>query len=604
MISFFAKDKENKDKAGKNGIVKQIQAPLMIFVLILVVLTAALCTVLILRMSSRAAMRQASNQAAIAAGIMSEYNALPELIDYWVEHKDDLEPVYDDAGIDDMETQFRDQNPYTDALEDVTGEEFKDLPEEDKRLFARLVMGRLSRNFDALKEVFSPKWLFSFAVIDGNMYYLVTGTIADEARFSEGGDIFELGVVTYFDISLYPNLHALVDGTIRYSRDEFYSDMDTELGAAGSWVPIESDGKIIAVVGSSKSYIDILREWIPAVIGLIVLIIVVFIYLEIWIIGLLKKRVINPVIAEETTILDYMDTKDTALTVEKLKSINTGNEIESLAVSFSQMIEEIERYVEHIREITAESERIGAELNVAKQIQEDMLPSVFPPYPGRNEFEIYASMDPAKEVGGDFYDFFLKDEDHLVIVIGDVSGKGVPAALIMAISKNTVRNLASGSDSPAEILTQANKALCDGNEEGMFVTLWIGIVDLTCGHVISGNAGHEHPAIYRAGAGYELDIYDHDMPLGLLPDVAPYGEKEFDLHPGDSIFVYTDGIPEATDPSEEFFGTDRLLEVLNTDPDADPENVISNVKSRIEAFSSGAEQFDDITMLCFKYLGG
>ncbi len=590
-------------KINNSGILRQVQAPLMIFILVLVVLTTFLSTLIVLRLSSQSAMRQASNQAEMAAEKLDDYKAARLLVDYWVDHSADFEPVYDRDAIDDLEREFRHMHPDLASLKDVTEEEFAALSEEDKDSYAHLALGKLTQEFDEIKQVFGPKWLFAFVMKDDDLFFLVTGAKEDELRVSQGGDLFELGTRMKLSESIYPNLRAMLNNSARYSRDEYYSDIDREFGEAGSWIPVMSDGEIIAVIGASKSYKDMFRDWIPAVIAIDILIIVVFAYLEIWIVSLLKKRIINPVSFEKSTILAYMDTKDTVSTVEKLKSIETNNEIESLADSFSQMIEEIERYVENIRQITAESERIGAELNVAAQIQEDMLPNVFPPYPDRTEFDIYASMSPAKEIGGDFYDFFFTDEDQLVLVIGDVSGKGVPAALIMAISKNVVRNLAYAYGSPEEILTSANKALCDGNEESMFVTLWIGIVDVRTGHVVSANAGHEHPAVRRADALYELDIYDHDMPIGIMPDLPPFGKREFDLSPGDSIFVYTDGVPDAVNTEEVFFGTDRMLDVLNTDPGAGCEDVINNMRSGIAEFSSGAERFDDITMLSFTYYG-
>ena len=280
----------------------------------------------------------------------------------------------------------------------------------------------------------------------------------------------------------------------------------------------------------------------------------------------------------------------------------THDEIQVLAKTFSDLSVRTKKYLTTISEITAEKERIKAELSVAAHIQADMLPKVYPPYPDRKEFDLYASMTPAKEVGGDFFDFFFIDDNHIALVIADVSGKGVPAALFMVIAKTLIKIRAQAGGSPAEILADVNNQLCSGNDSSFFVTVWLAIIDVSTGKGVSANAGHEHPAIRSAGGLYVLDTYKHSPPLAMMENLR-YSEQEFVLRPGDSVFVYTDGIPEATDLSERLFGTDRMLEALNSDPDAGPEKVLSDVKKGVTDFVGDAEQFDDMTMLCFKYNG-
>ena len=282
--------------------------------------------------------------------------------------------------------------------------------------------------------------------------------------------------------------------------------------------------------------------------------------------------------------------------------IQSTDEIGQLAESIEQMEEQIVRYVEHLQEVTAERERISAELSIAKEIQENMLPRTFPPFPDRKEFSIYASMDPAKEVGGDFYDFFLIDEDHLALVIADVSGKGIPAALFMVKAKSLIKNRSMMGDSPAAVMYHVNNQLCDGNKAEMFVTVWLAVVELSTGRAVTANAGHEHPAIYRRGGRFELSIYRHSLALAAMEDV-PFKEFSFELHPGDSLFVYTDGVTEATNSRNELFGTGRMLEALNHDPGADPKELLQQVRAGIDSFVGDAPQFDDMTMLSIKYLG-
>jgi sigma-B regulation protein RsbU (phosphoserine phosphatase) len=211
-------------------------------------------------------------------------------------------------------------------------------------------------------------------------------------------------------------------------------------------------------------------------------------------------------------------------------------------------------------------------------------------------------MTPAKEVGGDFYDFFFVDDDHIALVMADVSGKGVPAALFMMVSRTLIKNRTQMGGKPSEILYDVNNQLCEGNIANLFVTVWLGILEISTGKVISANAGHEHPALRRKNEKYELDEYKHSLALAAMDDI-PFRNHEFVMQPGDSLFVYTDGVAEATNSKNELFDTDRMLDALNKDPDATPEQVLKNVMEGIDDFVKGAEQFDDITMLSIKYFG-
>ena len=242
------------------------------------------------------------------------------------------------------------------------------------------------------------------------------------------------------------------------------------------------------------------------------------------------------------------------------------------------------------------------DLAVASAIQENIVPNIFPAYPDRREFDLYATMKTAKEVGGDFYDFFMLDDDHLALVMADVSGKGVPAALFMMVSKVLIKNRVQYGDSPGKALFNVNNQLVEGNRAEMFVTVWLAVVEISTGKGIAANAGHEHPVLRRANGKFEIVKYRHSPAVATIGDI-PFKEHEFELHPGDSLFVYTDGVPEATNVENELFGADRMLESLNTEPDAVPETILANVMKGIDAFVGDAKQFDDITMLCLKYYG-
>ena len=280
----------------------------------------------------------------------------------------------------------------------------------------------------------------------------------------------------------------------------------------------------------------------------------------------------------------------------------TGDEIEVLAEAFAKQSSRTMLYIEQIKNVTAEKERIVAELNMASKIQASQLPRLFPPFPDRKEFTLYASMTPAKEVGGDFYDFFMIDNDHIALVMADVSGKGVPAALMMMVARILIKSSLQNGKSPEEALESVNNQLCEDNEAEFFVTVWVAVVEISTGKGLAVNAGHEHPVLRRADGSYELVLYRHSMPIATLGGLR-FKQHEFQLYPGDSFFVYTDGVAEATNRENELFGSERMLDALNREPDAQPEQILANVMHDINSFVDGAEQFDDITMLCFRYLG-
>lgn len=249
-----------------------------------------------------------------------------------------------------------------------------------------------------------------------------------------------------------------------------------------------------------------------------------------------------------------------------------------------------------------EKEKLNTELKTASEIQLSIMPSDFPAFPDRKDFDIYAKMDPARAVGGDFYDFFLIDEDHLCMVMADVSGKGVPAALFMMTARVIINNYAMMGNSPAEILFHANEQLSSNNKKDMFVTVWVGILELSTGKLTASSAGHEFPALLQPGGKFELYKDRHGLVVGAM-EYAKYRNYEIELKPGAKLFIYTDGVPEATDADDQLFGADRMIEALNIDVNADPEHLLINVRKEIDAFVKKAEQFDDLTMLCLEYKG-
>ena len=282
--------------------------------------------------------------------------------------------------------------------------------------------------------------------------------------------------------------------------------------------------------------------------------------------------------------------------------IQSGDEIEELSLTMSDMEQSLARYVENLTRVTAEKERISTELDLAAKIQKDMLPSTFPAFPDRTEFDLHASMVPAKEVGGDFYDYFLIDEDHLALMIADVAGKGIPAALFMMMTKIMLDNRIMETVSPALVMQQGNDLILRHNSQGMFVTAWIGILEISTGKILMANAGHEYPVIIHPDGQTELIKEGHGFVLGGMEGMK-YREYEMRLQPGSKLFLYTDGLTEATSAEEELFGTDRMIAAAGSAGGASPRQVLDIITQEVNEFVGDNEQFDDLTMLCVEYRG-
>ncbi len=311
--------------------------------------------------------------------------------------------------------------------------------------------------------------------------------------------------------------------------------------------------------------------------------------------GKLAKKLVAPVVRLTDSVSGLEGDK-----LDFTWDMDTGDEVQTLARSFESMTGRMKQYIKDITEITAEKERIGAELSVATHIQASMLPCIFPPFPDKKEFDLYATMDPAKEVGGDFYDFFLVDPDHLAIVIADVSGKGVPAALFMVIAKTLIKNHAQADESVEDVLMNSNDQLCEGNGESLFVTAWLGIIDLKTGLMKFCDAGHEYPYIMHEDGTYMMLKPAKKKPPLAAMEGMKYLPNEIQLNEGDMVLLYTDGVPEATNASNELYTTDRLEAVISKHYTEDPETLLGSIRRDVDEFVADAPQFDDLTMLALK----
>ena len=312
------------------------------------------------------------------------------------------------------------------------------------------------------------------------------------------------------------------------------------------------------------------------------------------VIYVLISLLVQAMVVDNLVLVNKSLAKITDGDLEEQVTVYESSEFASLSDDINQTVFVLKGY------IAAAEKRIEQELLLAKTIQESALPRNFDYSHGG--FEIFATMDPAKKVGGDFYDFFFVDTDKVAMVIADVSGKGIPAALFMMRSKTAIRSLAETGNELSEIFAKVNNELCEGNEINMFVTVWMGIIDLKTGDIKCINAGHEYPALMHKGGDYELLKDKHRPPLGVMEDLQ-YEEYELHLDPEDCLYVYTDGIPDAINLDEKQYGTGRMLTALNAFKDTSMEGMLAAVKSDIDAFVGEAEQFDDITMIGFRYAG-
>ena len=371
-------------------------------------------------------------------------------------------------------------------------------------------------------------------------------------------------------------------------------------GHVTSSVPLyNSAGKPCAIVSVykpmheikayKKRFLQSIIFWALIITALFIALYALFLYM-----GIIRPILL---VTEETSHLAEHHGELTGL----LKRVHGHNEIGSLAKSVEKMSIDMNRYIEDLTHATAEKERLGAELNVAKQIQAEMLPRVFPPFENHKEIELYASMEPAKEVGGDFYDFYMLDDDHFAVVVGDVSGKGVPAALFMVITKTLLKDTAAYEHDPAKVFEHVNSILCEGNETGLFVTCWLGILTLSTGELKFANAGHNSPIISQNGEIKYLTSKPNLMLAGMTG--IPYTTHSTKIQKDDRLLIYTDGVTEATNSQNELYGEDRLLEVIKTVKDKAPREVVENVRQDINKFVKEVPQFDDITILEMIYKG-
>ena len=528
---------------------------------------------------------------------IKEYPAYEWLIDYWYEHSGELDIEYD--------MYFGERNVTKRKLVEFTGrnpqilmkysgtEEIEALPVYDQKLYAEITYSWLITHLNEIKRAYQVDFLF--CVITGeactSQFFLLSAADKGSVRGTDYEQVYPLGVT----VEVTGSQSEAMKKARKNSR---------HLAAAGKYVDYYSllcEIDDYTVLTGVTFNVSTMRNNVnTATVHGLIFALIHQILLSAICLALIYFFVLRPVKNVQRSIQDYKDTKNSEDVKSHLsKAVLLHNELGQLSRDVVSMTEEIDEHVKSIENITAEKERIVAELGLAARIQTAMLPGKFPAFPDRTDFDVFASMDPAKEVGGDFYDFFLIDDDHLCLTIADVSGKGIPAALFMMASKIILANNAMMGKSPAEILSNTNAAICSNNSAEMFVTVWLGILELSTGKLTAANAGHEYPVIRRAGGKFELIKDKHGFVIGGMTG-SKYKEYELVLGRGDTLFLYTDGLPEATDSAGNMFGTSRMLDALNEAEDSSSEAVIQHMRSVVNDFAASAEQFDDLTMMCVK----
>ncbi len=492
------------------------------------------------------------------------------------------------------------RNVYENTPEEIRKDEFSDeyieclVPLVDETFWKkRDILTRCRENTEMdtlLLCFFDEKHERLVVVIDGNeddKAFLPGQWISDEI-----GDIDSLKIITKTLNSdwFMPISYGKVSG---WSASDYYGLYDDE-------------GNILGYISMNVSIRDVasqINNFLMIFFPIVVALIIFVLYFES---KFIVRRFLSPLGALERAArkASAIDTEAEAEITPHFKDLdmNTGDEFESLWKTMVKMEDDIASAVIKIRDQAAKQQRIETELDVAKNIQLSAIPSTFPAFPDRSEFDIFASMTPAKEVGGDFYDFFLIDENHLGMVIADVSDKGVPAALFMMMSKSLLRARAMEGGKPSAILSYVNRGLCKDNDNMMFVTIWFGILEISSGKVIAANAGHEYPFVTDEEGTYHTLDDPHGLMCGVYEDVE-YEDYEFTVPKDGKIFVYTDGLPEAHRSSDEMLGLEKTGELLNKYKGLPPMEIVQRMHEEVDSFSGEGNQFDDLTMLCMQYLG-
>ena len=526
---------------------------------------------------------------------IDDYECLPWLLDFWSSNAGDMTTDYDE--LYKLESRLADFGD-TDLLIDrtnVSEERLKKLEVEEQKVFADYCFLSCRLEVDTEKNARVPITTKCIRITDDSEFLFFSDINSEYEDDAGAGNIL---ISCPLDKDLSEYYKAAEQNAVSGEKTAAFRTKGAE-DKLVYCIPVIMDGNTVCLFTSSAdctlirtTVLNIVKRILPGCIFMIILVAVILVLI-------LRKSVVRPAVLLKNALQEYSETKRSEDIPKNLGGLTEErNEIGLLAAGFNDLAISIDSYVEEIRTNAAEKERMLSELNTAREIQMSQLPSDFPAFPERSDFDLYAIMDPALEVGGDFYDFFFLNDDHLVLVIGDVSDKGIPAALMMMVCKAYIRGAVGREESLAAAMEYVNKLICEKNSLGMFVTVWIAVLELSTGRGTAVNAGHEKPVIRRSGGSFEFVVNEHNLALGAWEN-EEYEERSFTLGKGDSVFVYSDGVPEANNISGELFGAKRMLDALNKEPDLTPEEKIKDMQNTIEEYVGEAKQFDDITMLMF-----
>lgn len=541
----------------------------------------------------------ASNVAAEVEMALKEYPTYDWLIKYWYDNYENMDIEYDVDYSQHTQTEekyrvWKTRHPLV-QLKYATAEEINAMEDYDQKLFAEIAYSWFITRIDQIKESCNVAFLFCVLPNEAfdSQFFLFSAAGPDSIRGTSYAEVYPIGISVKVDESQAQAMKSAVNDSSYLADAGDYVDYYAHIGNV-------DDRPVLIGLTYDLTYIkDSIERQARHNTALAVAYQTI---LSLICLGMIYGFVLRPLKNIQENIRLYKNSKDSKAVQEGLSSVRIQNEMKYLADDVVDLAEEMDAYTLEIEEITKEKERIGTELDLATKIQASMLPNQFPPFPDRKEFDIYASMDPAKEVGGDFYDFFFIDPDHICLAIADVSGKGIPGALFMMSSKIMIESKASPGKTPAEILTDVNDAISKNNQAEMFVTMWLGILEISTGRIIAANAGHEYPTLMKNGQEFQLIKDKHGFVLGGMEGLK-YKDYEIELQPGDKLFVYTDGVPEASNKDNELYGTERMLKALNESRKGGPKEILQGVRKSVDDFVEEAEQFDDLTMMCIEYKG-
>ena len=525
------------------------------------------------------------------------YNNFDWLMTYWKEHADIMSMPPEDI-YEYMEWYDSYEDLHHINLTNVSKEEILAMSEEEQLRFAECCYFTLYTQLSSMPTVLDVDRATIFYPEDEDAFIFFQFTSLEDPEYDNR---FFVGTKVPYDISRHPEVQMLLtsDAFGTTKMETYRSEFDGK-EYASAYMPISVPSQLYGIGASTISLDEAMKAVRSDVLrfeGWIALIILAAIFIEML---NMYYGIIRPTVRLQKEIRNYTETRDSATLAEQLTANRPGHELGQLSDDLILMGKEIDRHVREIAQVTAEKERIGAELNVAARIQTGVLPRDFDTPSEKAGCDLYASMTPAKEVGGDLYDFFFVDDDHLALVIGDVSDKGVPAALFMVTVKALLKSIVKhGRMSPKDVLGAVGDQMCEGNDECMFVTIWLGILELSTGRMICSNAGHEYPILCPKDGIFSYYREDHGLPVATM-EGAEYTDYELTLHPGDTLFVYSDGLPEAQNKANEQFGESRMLGVLNEAPSAKPKELIERMTARVSSFVGDRDPFDDLTMLCIR----